>query len=1160
MADGTSDLVITVGGDLSALETAFDQIPQIAQQAFAQVETAIQAVDWSGVTQGAAAASAAIDGVSESASSTQTDLTAIGTALSATDDSFTQAASSAADLGTSWDDLSAAGDAVDSANASVAGSMEDLGSAAEDAASSVQQLQPALEEDGDAAEEAEGGFAGMAEQLVAFGEALAVTEGLKEFGEEALTTYGNVEKATISLTALTGSAETANETIESLKTLAESDALQFPALVAAAQKMTALGFSTEQMNTVLQTAADTAAATGNDFSTVANSIDRMALSGTVAARQLATLGLSTTALGASMGVAAGEVTTAFKALDQGDRLDAITDALSKFGGVAGQVAQGISGQWQNLKTQFEFVLEGIGAALAPVISQLLSFASSTIVPTIQAMVNWFNQLPAPIKDAAVAIGLIVAAAAPLAVAVGGFGLAISGISAAIPALEAVGAAFTVLATESIPAAAAAIGNAALAVSEGLTGALTAGETALLGFAAAGTAVAAAFVFYDQIKQLVSNLTDLNNVLSVGVPAWNDFKAAVSSVADTIGGAVVGAFNALTGVLGPVGDALKSIGSYLPSFTSLWNDVSNAISSIHWSDLIGPIGALNSALKALAQGIQLVTGVYPSMATAGTAALNSIQTANDKLNDSLAKQAGGFTALAPVQAAYTAAHQASAAAVTAHAAAAAALAPAVTNVGTAAAFVGPTVQMLAQAHTAAAAAAASQATATGTLGGTLSTVAGTQVWTAATAITDLVVCMDDASAATTDFTGKITDLGGLITDAVPDVNDLQAALDGVSDAEADVADNSAAAVAGINSIASAASSASSAVDSLSDELDQAMNNAIGGKGGKGGKGGLQITLKPGETFSVPNADTYISEGSLGDSSGLGFGNPLPGQTPYNTTQEIYGGVPLTGAGKFADAVAAATTAVTALTTATTTGTAAAVTNYNALGQVTNAATAGLNALTTASTAATAATTAATVATTAVTAATAPLAGVLLDTVGDPDIWANLTTGFQDSSTALGDIPPAANANTSALGLSSTALNALNGVVAGTTSSVATLATATAAAAAGAMAASDALSSIGEASQPFVAALTGIGHILGVGGTGSVPSIGSASTSLVVPSGGSVNGGVGNGTTDIQPLSGSPMTLQVNVGTVIGSNLQQAANQMGQLIIGQLGRQGIRINRQ
>lgn len=278
------------------------------------------------------------------------------------------------------------------------------------------------------------GFQEKAEQIAGFGEKLLMTEGLRELGVEALTAFGHVQKAQIALAAMTGSAEEAAHTIEGLKEVALSDALSFPALVQAQQRMIAFGFSAQQIPSAIQAIADAAGATDKDFDSVAASVERMGLSGVASGKALAGIGLSVTDLAEVLGIADEEVKKVFKSLDQGDRLEAITLALQKFQGVGAEVAQGILGQWTNVKTQFDFVLEDIGKGIAPVVGQALGVVNSDILPFVRSLAEGFTELPAPIRDTAAGLALAAVAATAMATAVAGFELV--GMGAAFVALGA----------------------------------------------------------------------------------------------------------------------------------------------------------------------------------------------------------------------------------------------------------------------------------------------------------------------------------------------------------------------------------------------------------------------------------------------------------------------------------------------------------------------------------------------------------------------------------------------------------------------------------------------------------------------------------------------------------------------------------------------------
>lgn len=500
-------------------------------------------------------------------------------------------------------DASAQMTLFDTNSITAAESMQQIGDAASSAGPPIEEVGTAAHHAGEAATEAEGGLKGMAEQLVAIGEALIITEGLREFGQEALTAYGTVQSVTIGLTQLTGSVEQANEAVEKIKQLAATEPFAFPEIAPTIQKMVALGVSVEQLPAVMQAAADASAATGNAFSAVASSIDRLSLSGTAGARQLVALGLNTEQLGKAMGVTAGEVADAFKALDQSARIDVLTTALQKFAGAAEAQAQGISGQWQIFQNQFEEVMVGVGQALAPVIGDLLAFGK-TVLSVLQGAAEAFNSLPTPVKEFAVVIGLGVAAIVPLTAALGAIGLGVAGLTAALPALEAllvsvgIAAGETAVAETEATAATiafeAAAGGAGAAEGALATGAATAATgigsmaTAALGWAAAiaGPVLAAILVTKQQIKDLGEAYTDLNNTLHA--------KSIVDAINE---GATVAALQNIGHSTKDLQDALTTMGQGgQTTFEKLAASVDPPITK--FTEMGGTLNQLSTALKGI----------------------------------------------------------------------------------------------------------------------------------------------------------------------------------------------------------------------------------------------------------------------------------------------------------------------------------------------------------------------------------------------------------------------------------------------------------------------------------------------------------------------------------------------------------------------------------
>lgn len=263
---------------------------------------------------------------------------------------------------------------------------------------------PKLEELGQAAGGATPPLQGFNLSWKSFVEGFAAITGielgielLKDLAEAAIGTAAAIEKSVLTLTALTGSIEHAEAQIEGLKTLALSDALSFPTLLQANQKMMALGFSATQTAAALRASADAAAATGKSLDMVTSGIDRIAQSGMLGARQLATLGLSLNDVAKAMGATVADLQgkdNIFKALDPGDRIDVLIQAMSKFQGAAQGMAESLTGQFQRLKTEITLALSGIGEALTPALKDLVNVAQGSLVPGIQALVQGFKDLAA----------------------------------------------------------------------------------------------------------------------------------------------------------------------------------------------------------------------------------------------------------------------------------------------------------------------------------------------------------------------------------------------------------------------------------------------------------------------------------------------------------------------------------------------------------------------------------------------------------------------------------------------------------------------------------------------------------------------------------------------------------------------------------------------
>lgn len=429
MADETlGTLGVDITGDVSQLNDAIQQAQQAASSGADTIAAAFDRPDvGQPIAESIAAAGTAATGASTDFSALGDDVDSAAAIMSA----FESDAAPVADT------VSGLSDAASSAADSVSG----LGDAGGTAAPQIKDVATSAGEAGERAKEASGGFSEMAEQLVAVGEALVVTEGLHEFGAEALTAFGHSQDLTIALTALSGSGREANEAVEQLKNTATEFAVPLSDLEATMQRLAPALLSNkvplDQISESMGTISAASRVTGQDVESVGQSVERMALSTQLGARQLATLGISLDQLAAQLHTTADQLQgpdNIWKTLDPGTKLATLIGALQQYDDAAKQMAGDVTGQWQNLKNDTEKTFEEIGAALAPVITEILKFLRDDLVPAIKGAIEWFNSLPAPVKDVAVALGLIVGAAAPALAALGSFGVALSGLQTLLPAV------------------------------------------------------------------------------------------------------------------------------------------------------------------------------------------------------------------------------------------------------------------------------------------------------------------------------------------------------------------------------------------------------------------------------------------------------------------------------------------------------------------------------------------------------------------------------------------------------------------------------------------------------------------------------------------------------------------------------------------------------
>lgn len=243
----------------------------------------------------------------------------------------------------------------------ITSALNSVGSAAGSAAPNIESAAKSTQDLQQAAGAAAPSFGELASQLAKLGGIALTAQGMLSLAESIGEALDSITRAQISLTALTGSAQQADEMLQRLDQIGVSDGLSIPALQQAVVRMQELLPEGSDVVGILGQIADSAAVMGTSLETAANKFSLIADSGKASDKSLASLGLSMRDLQQAMqdaGVSAallGEgAKQAFADLDQHDRIVVLQTALEKFQGVAQDIADNtFSGAWHKAIAQWD---------------------------------------------------------------------------------------------------------------------------------------------------------------------------------------------------------------------------------------------------------------------------------------------------------------------------------------------------------------------------------------------------------------------------------------------------------------------------------------------------------------------------------------------------------------------------------------------------------------------------------------------------------------------------------------------------------------------------------------------------------------------------------------------------------------------------------------
>lgn len=376
------DLVIQVGGDISPLEQSLNQIPQAAQQVAAQVQDAFDQ-HMSG-----------FDNLDAGVQKVEQSFSSLGTASQGVRANLSDLAQTAQSAG---------------------GAANDLAQNTDKVTESTSQL---------------------LSKYMALRLAMDIAKVFESFAQNALEAYDQVQRLTLSVELLTGSLSDTQGILQGVEQIAKTQPFAFPELAQAAQKMAAFGVDAAQIPGLLNVASDAAAATGNSFQSVAQSLARVAETGQITSRQLVQLGVSAQDIANTLGVSMDQVTAMMKkgVLDAETAVDILRITVEqKFGGAAGAMAATIGGQFQILQNNIHAVMVQVGQDLAPFAQHMIDVANS-VLPALNNMAVGFRSLPEPIRAAIVTLGELLPVIALATIAFTAFDIAAGPLVIAVTAI------------------------------------------------------------------------------------------------------------------------------------------------------------------------------------------------------------------------------------------------------------------------------------------------------------------------------------------------------------------------------------------------------------------------------------------------------------------------------------------------------------------------------------------------------------------------------------------------------------------------------------------------------------------------------------------------------------------------------------------------------
>lgn len=393
-----------------------------------------------------------------------------------------------------------------------------------------------------------GGLDSVASSAANFGARFGATVSAPVIAVGALGVAFNAtrEQAEVAFTTMLGSGEAARDFLDDLAQFAARTPFEFTGITQASQKLMAMGFEAEQVIPMMTAVGDAVAALGGgqfEIDRVVRALGQMEARGKTSAQemlQLTEVGIPAwQMLADAIGVSVPEAMDLVSkgAIDSTTTINAVLGGMSaQFGGMMEQQSQTWNGVMSTIK---DTVMMTLGTILLPLFNQakvmLLDFANN-VLPQIQA---WFLALPEPMRNAGLALGLVLAAAGPLA-------LGLAAVTTALGALLS------------------PIGLVVVAV-----GALAVAWTTNFGGIRDATAQAVGFVT-TAVQNIRSRLTDASEAPAI-------FAQAFERAKETAQGALAALRSIVDGVLGAIRQFVATHGADIQqTLSNAWTQVARIV--------------------------------------------------------------------------------------------------------------------------------------------------------------------------------------------------------------------------------------------------------------------------------------------------------------------------------------------------------------------------------------------------------------------------------------------------------------------------------------------------------------------------------------------------------------------------------------------------------